>query len=125
MIDTEQLRRSLHMHLASFDADELAEIDPEFVRILNERHNWAKHPADRLWHSVLEYGHGSVVTRCRGRWALTEPYETKGRPPWNERCEACQHAYAEASGDRVEAGLLELSNATVQVADRFDLGGEG
>ncbi len=44
------------------------------------------------WHAVSDTVGGSVVTLCRGRWSVAEPYQTEERPPIADRCAACQRA---------------------------------
>jgi hypothetical protein len=109
--------------VGSMSDEELDMLEPLALSIVRERHAWAKHAADRKWHSVAAYAKGSVVTRCRGRWELSEPFETAPRPLSADRCPPCQDAYvasriAGLTGtaisremERVELGLAELRDA--------------
>lgn len=89
--------------------------------------DWRKHAIDPRWHLGGEAG-GSFVTRCNGRWAIDETIATIERPPYLERCDACERSRIDVV--RIEAGLAELernapANYDWASAHEFDLGGEG
>ena len=49
---------------------------------------WARHDGDAYWHAV-EAVEDSVITRCRGRWPVSDEFEKSSNPPLSERCGAC------------------------------------
>ncbi len=54
-----------------------------------------------------------MVTRCNGRWLVTDPeVEHAISPPQEERCEPCQHLLIEVI--RIEQGLAELELMTIE-----------
>ncbi len=93
---------------------------------------WAKHKTVTQWCSILAATEASIQTRCRGRWATSEPYDTAALPKVADRCTACHAAYAASELDTyaarrgdpsrshaIHVGLRELRDA-VPVAGVID-----
>lgn len=108
-VRADALASSIAMLVGTLSLPELERLDAELVAILRERHSWARHEVDARWHLVDAYEGGSVATACRGRWSTSDAYDTEGRPPRADRCEACQRAYE--ARQRVSLGLRELRDA--------------
>lgn len=76
---------------------------------------WARHKSDTLVHGIISRNSGgSVVTACRGRWEITEPYEVfpleAPGGPQDNHCNACMGAWVDRKF--VERGLRELVENT-------------
>jgi hypothetical protein len=68
---------------------------------------WVRHVCQRSWCAVHAIAGGSVQTYCRGRWSVTEDYETNDHPARADRCEECVRC-----APNVSAGLAELEQVT-------------
>ena len=84
---------------------------------------WARHPGDSKFHAVAAIAGGSVVTECRGRWNVTDEYDTEDRPAVPDRCGYCESVVGSGCACRygadcalhtepVERGLRELEQVT-------------
>jgi hypothetical protein len=78
---------------------------------------WMKHNTlAKIW-CFGEDRRGVFTSMCNGRWgAHDSDFARADDPPHEDRCDACERGRIERR--RIVIGLGEL-------ADRFDLGGEG
>ena len=96
------------------------DLSPRVCVPANPESTWARHPDDSAWHFVDAPSGGSVVTRCAGRWPVTDWYETNARPPHADRCDACQGSVV----DQRMGQLAQPANYEWPSAHEFDFGGE-
>jgi hypothetical protein len=113
------LRGSIALWLGVLPLPALERIDALVMALVADGDAlWQRHAPASVFCDVYRVEHGSVITRCNGRWPVgDEDVETRVRPALADRCEVCQTSRVAARiarlGAPVEQGLAELRDAAV------------
>lgn len=105
----------LTRRLALATYDEMRVVDRVLTRLEQLRFIWSRriatgpHDVDTRWHLAGRSTLGSFVTRCEGRWSVSDVVEHIHVPDVADRCMACQRAaWSGTEIDPLIAAVFEL-----------------
>lgn len=121
------LIRDISRRLELASLDELRVLDKSLTGLEQLRsHRWERvisAPGMTKFCSIGKIERGSVVTRCAGRWPITETVETQNPPRISDMCRACLRwiAFELGAGHSIDALIAIAGEIAKEDVERAEL----